>query len=303
MRKIEPFDGGIVVVDKPAGWTSHDVVNRVRRLYDTRQVGHTGTLDPLATGVLAVLVGRAVKASEYLSAHDKCYEARFRLGVVSDTGDITGSLTGTGAPIPPVEAVLAAARAMRGRQMQTPPMTSAVKVAGKKLVDYARAGKTVEVAPREIEIYEIEAKPAADGEYALHLAVSKGTYVRTVIEDIGRALGCGAVMTALRRTVSGCFTIADSFTLEMLEALDRDARLAALRPVEAAFVDLPALTFAPFFAKLAHDGCEIYQKKVGAAYPVGTHLRLCDENGFFALGEVREYESGTAVKPIKQLKV
>ena len=110
-------------------------------------------------------------------------------------------------------------------------------------------------------------------------------------------------MTALRRTVSGCFTIADSFTLEMLEALDRDARLAALRPVEAAFVDLPALTLAPFFAKLAHDGCEIYQKKVGAAYPVGTRLRLCDENGFFALGEVREYESGTAVKPIKQLKV
>ncbi len=303
MRKIKPFDGGIIVVDKPAGWTSHDVVNRVRRLYDTRQVGHTGTLDPLATGVLAVLVGRAVKASEYLSAHDKCYEARFRLGVVSDTGDITGSLTETGAPIPPVDAVLAAARAMRGRQMQTPPMTSAVKVAGKKLVDYARAGKTVEVAPREIEIYEIEAKPAADGEYALHLAVSKGTYVRTVIEDIGRALGCGAVMTALRRTVSGCFTIADSFTLDMLEALDRDARLAALRPVEAAFVDLPALTLAPFFAKLAHDGCEIYQKKVGAAYPVGTRLRLCDENGFFALGEVRDYEDGTAIKPIKQLKV
>lgn len=101
MRKIEPFDGGIIVVDKPAGWTSHDVVNRVRRLYDTRQVGHTGTLDPLATGVLAVLVGRAVKASEYLSAHDKCYEARFRLGVVSDTGDITGSLTETGARFRP----------------------------------------------------------------------------------------------------------------------------------------------------------------------------------------------------------
>lgn len=191
MRKLEPFDGGIIVVDKPAGWTSHDVVNRVRRLYDTRQVGHTGTLDPLATGVLAVLVGRAVKASEYLSAHDKCYEARFRLGVVSDTGDITGSLTETGAPIPPADAVLAAARAMQGKQMQTPPMTSAVKVAGKKLVDYARAGKTVEVAPREIEIYAIEAKPAADGEYALHLAVSKGTYVRTVIEDIGRALEIG----------------------------------------------------------------------------------------------------------------
>ena len=134
-------------------------------------------------------------------------------------------------------------------------------------------------------------------------AAAKGTYVRTVIEDIGRALGCGAVMTALRRTVSGCFTIADSFTLDMLEALDMQARQAALRPVEAAFADLPALTLAPFFAKLAHDGCEIYQKKVGAAYPVGTRLRLCDADGFFALGEVRDYEAGTAVKPIKQLKV
>ena len=134
MRKIEPFDGGIIVVDKPAGWTSHDVVNRVRRLYDTRQVGHTGTLDPLATGVLAVLVGRAVKASEYLSAHDKCYEARFRLGVVSDTGDITGSLTETGAPIPPADAVLAAARAC---------MSSASSMSSVKLSAIVKQPETV----------------------------------------------------------------------------------------------------------------------------------------------------------------
>lgn len=303
MHKTDSFDGGIVVVDKPTGWTSHDVVNRVRRLYDTRQVGHTGTLDPLATGVLAVLVGRAVKASEYLSAHDKSYVARFRLGAVSDTGDVTGALRETGAPIPGAEAVLAAAAAMRGRQLQTPPMTSAVKVAGKKLVDYARAGKTVEVAPREIEIYEIAAAPAAGGEYTLSLSVSKGTYVRTVIEDIGRALGCGAVMTALRRTSSGAFTLSDSYMLEALEALDMPARHAALRPVEAAFADLAALTLPPFFAKLARDGCEIYQKKVGTAYPEGARLRLCDADGFFALGEVRTYADGSAIKPVKRLRV
>lgn len=303
MRKNELFDGGILVVDKPADWTSHDVVSRIRRLYDTQQVGHTGTLDPMATGVLAVLIGRAVKASEYLSAHDKRYEARFRLGVVSDTGDITGRVESTAAPIPPAAAVLAAADAMRGKQMQTPPMTSAVKIAGKKLIDYARAGKTVTVAPREIEVYEIAASALSADEYALSLSVSKGTYVRTVIEDIGRALGCGAVMTALRRTASGSFTLADSMTLEGLGALTPEERLAALRPIEAAFADLPTLVLKPFFAKLALDGCEIYQKKIGTAYPCGARLRLCDESGFFALGEVRDYADGSAIKPIKRLRL
>lgn len=303
MRKTEPFDGGILVVDKPADWTSHDVVSRIRRLYNTQQVGHTGTLDPMATGVLVVLIGRAVKASEYLTAHDKCYEARFRLGVVSDTGDITGRVQPTSASLPPASAVLAAAGAMRGKQMQTPPMTSAVKVAGKKLIDYARAGKTVTVAPREIEIYEIAAAAISADEYALTLSVSKGTYVRTVIEDIGRALGCGAVMTALRRTASGNFTLADSATLDALEALSPQERLSALHPIEAAFSDLPALTLKPFFAKLASDGCEIYQKKIGTAYPCGMRLRLCDAGGFFALGEVRDYADGSAIKPIKRLRV
>lgn len=294
---------GILVVDKPTDMTSHDVVNRVRRLYGTRQVGHTGTLDPLATGVLPVLCGRAVKASEYLTAHDKAYEARFRLGVVSDSGDVTGQLTETGAPLPTADAVLAAAASMRGRQLQTPPMTSAVKIGGKKLLDYARAGQTVEVPPREIEIYEIAASPAADGEYALSLRVSKGTYVRTVIEEIGARLGCGAVMTALRRTESGCFSLAGSHTLEELEGLDADARAALLLPLEEAFGDLACVTLAPFFARLAKSGCEIYQKKIGTAFAAGTRVRLADADGFFALGEVRDYADGSAIKPIKQFRL
>lgn len=294
---------GILVVDKPTGMTSHDVVNRVRRLYGTRQVGHTGTLDPLATGVLPVLCGRAVKASEYLTAHDKAYEARFRLGVVSDSGDVTGQLTETGAPLPTADAVLAAAASMRGRQLQTPPMTSAVKIGGKKLLDYARAGQTVEVPPREIEIYEIAASPAEDGEYALSLRVSKGTYVRTVIEEIGARLGCGAVMTALRRTESGCFSLAGSHTLEELEGLDADARAALLLPLEEAFGDLACVTLAPFFARLAKSGCEIYQKKIGTAFAAGTRVRLADADGFFALGEARDYADGSAIKPIKQFRL
>lgn len=294
---------GILVVDKPSGMTSHDVVNRIRRLYGTRQVGHTGTLDPLATGVLPVLCGRAVKASEYLTAHDKAYEARFRLGVVSDSGDITGALTETHAPIPDVDAVLAAVASMHGRQMQTPPMTSAVKIGGKKLLDYARAGQSVEVPTREIEIYAISATPACGGEYALSLRVSKGTYVRTVIEDIGKRLGCGAVMTALRRTESGCFSLAQGHTLDELEATDATSRNSLLLPLEDAFGDLLCVPLAPFFARLAKSGCEIYQKKIGTAFAVGTRLRLADAEGFFALGEVRDYADGSAIKPVKQFRL
>ena len=281
-----------------------DVCAKIRGVLHERRVGHAGTLDPMATGVLPVFVGRATRAVEFASESEKEYIAGLKLGVVTNTQDTTGQVVEER----PVEADRAALEgalaAFRGEITQIPPMYSALKRDGKKLYELARAGKEVERAPRPVTIHALEVvEQTGPNCYTLRVRCSKGTYVRTVIEDIGRALGCGAVMTALRRTVSGCFSIADSFTLDMLEALDRDARTAALRPVEAAFADLPALTLAPFFAKLAHDGCEIYQKKVGAAYPVGTRLRLCDENGCFALGEVRDYEAGIAIKPIKQLKV
>ena len=302
-NKNNLFDGGVLILDKPSGFTSHDAVARVRKLFDTRQVGHTGTLDPSATGVLPILVGRAVKASEYLSAHDKRYVATFRLGFVSDTGDSDSDLRATGAPIPHREAVLAAAAAMRGAQMQTPPMISAIKVDGKRLLDYARAGKTVEAPPRPIEIYEIAALPREDGDYTLTLHVSKGTYVRTVIGDLGRALGCGAVMTSLRRTACADFTLDDALTLDRLEAMTKEARLAALLPAERAFADLAKLALEPFFATLCQNGCEIYQKKIGAAFPAGTRLRLYDQRGFFGVGEVRDFDAGSAVKMVKLLRV
>lgn len=296
-------NSGILILDKPAGMTSHDVVNRARRLYGTRQIGHTGTLDPMATGVLPLLVGRAVKASEYLSAHDKRYEAAFRLGVVSDTDDSTGTLRETGAPVPACGAVLAAAAAMRGRRMQTPPMISAVKIGGKKLLDYARQGQTPEVPPREIEIYEIEAAPLEKDIYTLALSVSKGTYVRAVIADLGRALGCGAVMTALRRTQSGGFSIDRAHTLEELEALEAGARQSLLLPVESAFSDLEALKLPDFYARLCKNGCEIYQSKLKSALPDGARVRLYERNVFFGLGEVRAYPAGSAVKMIKLFAV
>ncbi len=294
---------GILVLDKPSGFTSHDAVSKMRKLLDTRQIGHTGTLDPMATGVLPILCGRAVKASEYLSAHDKTYEATFLLGKVSDTGDTDGTVRDTGAPLPTAAEVLAAAASMQGQRMQTPPMTSAIKVNGKKLVDYQRAGETVEVAPRPIEIYTCTAKQLSDTEYSLFLRVSKGTYVRTVITELGDMLGCGAVMSSLRRTQSGAFDLTAAHTFEELSALEMSERAALLLPIESAFTDLAVVRLAPFFARLCRNGCEVYQKKIGTKLPIGTRVRLADANGFFAVGEVREYAAGSAIKMIKLFSV
>ncbi|MBE6679806.1 MAG: tRNA pseudouridine(55) synthase TruB [Ruminococcaceae bacterium] len=297
-RTPAPFSG-ILVIDKPSGFTSHDAVGKLRRLMNTRQIGHTGTLDPLATGVLPMLCGRAVKANEYLSEHDKAYEATFILGKTSDTGDTDGAVLDTGKRIPDENEVMAAAASMVGKRMQKPPMTSAIKVNGKKLVDYQREGIEVEVPARPIEIYSCKAEKISECEYSLSLAVSKGTYVRTVVTEIGESLGCGAVMSSLRRTKSGAFSIENAHTLEELEAMSYEERVALLLPLEDAFCDVEKITLAPFFAKLCKSGCEIYLKKIGKDFEVGKRLCIYDEGGFFALGEVRKYDSGKAIKMIK----
>lgn len=291
---------GVLPLDKPAGVTSHDMVGFARRLFGTRRVGHTGTLDPMATGVLILLIGRAAKAAEYLTAGKKRYEAILRLGVATDTEDITGKTLTVSGDIPESAAVLAAAARYRGRYLQTPPMVSALKVNGQKLVDLARRGVEVERAAREVEIYDLDCRPLSRTDYALSVTCSAGTYIRTLCADIGRDLGCGGVMAALRRTETGGLTLADCHTKEALEAMDETARAAALLPVETLFAALPAVRLSPFFERLARGGCELYQKKLGTAYPAGTRVRLQDEKGsFFALGEVRDYADGSAVKAIK----
>ena len=292
---------GVLLLHKPAGVTSHDMVGKARKLYGTRRVGHTGTLDPMATGVLVLLVGRAAKAAEYLAVHDKCYEAILRLGITTDTEDTTGTVLATSDEIPSAEAVLEVAARYQGLYMQTPPMYSALKVGGKKLLDLARQGVTVEREARPVTIHEIGVMPTDDPhDYALTVACSAGTYIRTLCADIGRDLGCGGAMAALHRTKTGSFSIKDCHTPEELEALSPEAREALLLPIEALFEELPLLSLPAFYERLARSGCEIYQKKIGTDYPVGTRLRVFDENGqFFALGEVKEYENGTAVKLIK----
>ena len=296
---IEP--DGILLVDKPAGVTSHDVVWKVRKLFGTKKVGHTGTLDPMATGVLVVLLGRAAKACEYVSHDEKMYEATLRLGLTTDTEDVTGTPLTTCDTLPTREEVEAILPSFRGEIMQIPPMYSALKVNGRKLCDIARSGETVEREARPVTVRSLVCEATdSPSDYRMTVRVSGGTYIRTLCADIGAALGCGGVMAMLRRTEAGGFSIEDCVTLEELEGMEMHQRFCILRPVEELFSDLEELYLPDFYRTLCRNGCEIYLKKLGVSFPVGARLRLCNAQGqFFAIGEVGEYENGIAVKAIK----
>lgn len=296
---------GVLLIDKPASVTSHDVVGAVRKLYGTKQVGHTGTLDPMATGLLTVLVGRAVKASEYATAADKTYRAGLKLGITTDTEDTTGNVLTISSFLPTPDEVERVCGTFVGKGEQVPPMYSALKVGGRKLVDLAREGITVERQPRPIEVFSLRVEPAdpAEGEYILDAHVSKGTYIRTLCADIGAVLGCGGVMSSLRRAGCGGKTVESAVTLESLKEMTEEERLSLLSPVETLFEDCPILNLPPFFARLAECGNEIYLHKLGAVYPEGTRLRLYDGEGFFSLAEVRAYPDGQAAKPIKKFRL
>lgn len=296
---MEP--SGVLIINKQEGMTSHDVVNKIRRLYGTRRVGHTGTLDPLATGVLTILVGKAAKASEYLVADSKQYVATLRLGLVTDTEDITGSILAQCDTLPSFESAVQTARSFEGNITQIPPMYSALKVNGQKLCDLARKGISVERQARPVTIHSIEVSATnSPSDYILKIACSSGTYIRTLCADIGKALGCGGVMASLCRSRAGDFSIDQAHTLSELEELSENDRISLLIPTESLFSSLPAVNLPEFFEKLAKSGCEIYQKKLHTNFSLGDRVRLCSANGcFFALGEVREYENGSAIKSIK----
>lgn len=294
---------GIVVLKKEEGITSQGAVNRVKRLFGASKAGHTGTLDPLATGVLPILIGRGVKASEYMLSSDKYYKATLKLGLTTDTEDITGAVLSECCEIPSEEQVLTAIQKFVGEIMQTPPMYSALKIGGKKLCDIARAGGEIEREARKITVHSITAKKITDSEYSLDVHCSKGTYIRTLCADIGAELGCGGVMATLERTRASVFTLDDAHTLSEIEALTESEREKLIIPTERVFEEFEKITLDPFFARLARCGVEIYLKKIGKSLPVGTRVTLWDELGFFALAEVREFEGGSAIKPIKQFDV
>ncbi|MBR5515455.1 MAG: tRNA pseudouridine(55) synthase TruB [Clostridia bacterium] len=290
---------GVLIVDKPVDMTSHDAVNIMRKLYNTKKVGHTGTLDPMATGVLVILIGRAAKAAEYLVSDEKKYEAGLLLGKKYDTGDITGKIIEESENIPEREKVLDCIFGFQGKGQQIPPMYSALKVEGRKLVDLARKGIEIQRKPRDIEVYSIEAE--GDGaEYSLSVHCSKGTYIRTLCEDIGQRLNCPSTMSSLRRTASGGFDISNSYTIDALREMSEEQKENILLPIESLFEELPKVVLPEFFTKLSRSGQQVYQKKIGTKYELSQRVRLYDNNGFYGLGEVCDYPEGSAVKTIKQ---
>ena len=293
---------GVVIINKEIGPTSQGVVNRVKRIFGASKAGHTGTLDPMATGVLPVLIERGVKASEFMLSSDKHYIATLLLGLTTDTEDVTGETLTESDAIPTESEVLSAVGSFVGRYMQTPPMYSALKVGGKKLCDLAREGVTIEREAREVTIHSLVATRINDREYTLDVRCSKGTYIRTLCADIGARLGCGGCMKTLCRASASGFTLDDAHTLTELENMTESEREKCIFPVEYIFLRYDEVKLPAFFARLAHSGLEIYLKKIQLDLPLGTFVRLSDDNGFFALGEVREFENGLAIKPIRQFE-
>ena len=296
---------GVILVNKHKGVTSHDIVFKIRRLYGTKKVGHTGTLDPLATGVLPVLVGRSAKAAEYLLSENKKYIAEIKLGIATDTEDITGKILEKCDTLPTKNEFFEACKRFVGKINQVPPMYSALKVDGKKLLDLARQGIEIERKPREIIVFSIEPSviDEKEGRYQLTVECSKGTYIRTLCADIGKSLGCGATMCELQRTKSGDFVVENAYTIEELEAMSQSEREALLVPPENLFLEAPCVRFPEFYTKLFKSGCEIYQRKIGTDFPVNTFLRVYEGNEFLSLAQVKEFDGGSAIKSIKFFKI
>jgi len=232
---------GVLFIDKPVGLTSNGVLGVIKRLYNADKAGHTGTLDPFATGLLPVALGDATKFSGHLLDADKTYLATMRLGVTTNTADLEGEVLQT-RPVQVSDAQLAAALLRHtGPISQVPPMYSALKRDGKPLYEYARAGETLEREPRRVTIHRLELVRRAADSVDFRVSCSKGTYVRTLAEDIGEALSCGAHLTALRREATGGFDLSGALTLAQLQEMEMPARMAALRPVDALVTALPEL--------------------------------------------------------------
>lgn len=269
---------GILLVDKEQGWTSSDVVARLRGILHERRIGHAGTLDPLATGLLVVMVGRAARASDYLMRHPKQYRAVLRPGIVTDTQDITGrilSRSDAGPSEQELEAVLAQ---FRGEQTQIPPMYSAIKVKGRKLYDIARRGGEVERAPRSVTVDKLTLVGREGDDFILDITCSAGTYIRTLCHNIGQALGCGACMAQLRRLASGSYSVQNASSIaEIAARASEGTATGLLLPVDSVFADLE---------KLPVGEQEAFRIRCGGVVPVegeDRRVRVYSPSGEFLM--------------------
>ena len=296
---------GILNVYKPQGLTSFAVVARVKKFCSTKRIGHAGTLDPMATGVLPLLVGRAAVMQEKLSDHDKTYIAGVRLGISTDTGDVTGKVISQSEVCVSDEDFTRAAKSFEGKIKQIPPMYSAIQIDGQRLYDLARKGIEVERQAREIEIYSLDVLHREnETDFVIKVSCSKGTYIRTLCEDIGKKLGVPATMYSLERTVCGDFKKEDSVSLESLEELFIQGKTQdiekLLMPPQMLFSHLPKVKLPEFYTKLCLNGCEIYLKKIGVKEEFFGEDGLCRVYGFdgkfIGQGEIHDYEDGKAIK-------
>ena len=270
---------GIVIVDKPQDWTSQDVTARLRRVFNTRRIGHGGTLDPMATGVLPVFVGRATRGVEFFEHAEKTYETVLRLGITTDTEDISGTVLEEKEVCLSEDDFLAVLPQFRGEIMQVPPMYSALKINGQKLVDLARKGKEVERQPRPITIHELECLEFTGNTARLRVRCSKGTYIRTLCKDIGQALGCGGCMAALRRVSAGEYTIAEAVPLQ--ELLDTETPEKYLRAVDTMFRNYEAVTLTEKQEQRCRNG-----NSFTLNIPDGTYRVYGKSGEFLALSKV-----------------
>ena len=292
---------GIIIMDKPEDFTSFDMVAKLRRLLGTRKVGHAGTLDPMATGVLPIFVGRATKCCDILPDQNKRYTATFELGYTTDTLDATGRVL-TRTPVQAGKAqVQAALEQFRGEIMQLPPMYSAIQINGRRLYDLARQGIEIEREKRPITIHHLELLEADEQEnrYVIDVACSKGTYIRTLCADIGEVLGCGATMTALRRTQAAGFSLADSLTLEQAEQLAEQGKLTEhLLQVETVFESLPKIVLCAAQERMYRNGVRLDLSRLDGMPALGNwagdHPYLWRGRHLFR-GQLCRLAAGTAV--------
>ncbi len=270
---------GIVIVDKPQGWTSQDVTARLRRVFNTRRIGHGGTLDPMATGVLPVFVGRGTRAVEFFEHAEKIYETVLKPGITTDTEDITGTVLTQQEASLTKEQVEAVLPRFRGEILQVPPMYSALKVNGKKLYDLARKGVEVERQPRPITVHELTLLGMDSEGIALRVHCSKGTYIRTLCKDIGEALGCGGCMASLRRVQAGEYTAGDAVPLETL--LETENPEQYLKPVDSMFAGYPAIALTPKQEQRVRNG-----NAFSCNMEAGTYRVYSQSGEFLALSQV-----------------
>ena len=272
---------GIVIVDKPQGWTSQDVTARLRRVYATRRIGHGGTLVPRATGVLPVFVGRATRGVEFFEHAEKTYDTVLLLGRTTDTQDVTGAtLAEKAVHLSPADIEKVLPR-FRGDILQVPPMYSALKVNGKKLYELARKGQEVERQPRPITVFELTNLGFDGTRLSLRVKCSKGTYIRTLCQDIGEALGCGGCMEALRRVRAGEYGIEDAVPLEQL--LESETPERYLRGLDTMFAHCPAVTLTPNQEKRCRNG-----NPFSSPLPQGTYRAYSQSGEFLMLAKVED---------------